>query len=76
MATKGKDKILDGQIAFDFMGEIEKPKRKITTEKAAKEKIVKTKQVVPTIKKKKHKNIKLNHYKKSRKLRKIQARKF
>ena len=44
MATKGKDKIIDGQIAFDFMGELEvvvpkkarKPKVTIETEKPVK----------------------------------------
>ena len=41
MATKGKDKIIDGQIAFDFLSEIEivKPEKKKRVVKEKKEEV-------------------------------------
>lgn len=86
MATKGKDKIIDGQIAFDFLAEIEvvKPekKKRIKVEENKPEKpnrVIKYKQPKKkkplTIKsKRKHKSIKPNHLKKSRKIRRILRR--
>lgn len=81
MATKGKDKILDGQIAFDFLKEIEivKPAKKPRKVVKAEEKkpvkpvrVVKYKKPTKTSKgknkKKKYKSIKPNHFKKSRKI--------
>ncbi len=88
MATKGKDKIIDGQIAFDFLGEIEvvKPQKKV--KRVIKEKKEPAKQVrvikykkpkikikKQKLKKKKYKCIKPNHLKKSRKTRRL-PRKF
>ena len=75
MATKGKDKILDGQIAFDFMAELEvvapkkarKPKVTIETEKPIKA-------IIKNIFRKQYINIKPNHLKKNRKVRKIKRR--
>ena len=86
MATKGKDKIIDGQIAFDFLSEIEvvKPvrKKRVKVEEKKPEKqtrIIKFKQ--PKKKKalkikikRKYKSIKPNHLKKNRKVRRIKAR--
>ena len=47
MATKGKGKILDGQIAFEFMGimetEIKPRKTKVIERKTTKQKEIKTK---------------------------------
>lgn len=78
MATKGKDKILDGQIAFDFLSEIEvvKPEKK-------QKKVIKEKEVEPKVEKivqvktfrKAILNIKRNHFKKSRKVKRV-PRKF
>ena len=65
MATKGKDKIIDGQIAFDFMGELEKDKNVET--KVAKK--------VQTRFRKENLNIKHSHFKSVRKVRRI-PRKF
>lgn len=76
MATKGKDKILEGQIAFDFFGEIEqakviKPKKEkvinIETKKEIKKAEIK-------IFRKVRLNIKHNHFKKARKVRRILMR--
>lgn len=86
MATKGKDKIIDGQIAFDFLSEMEvvKPvrKKRVKVEEMKPEKqprIIKFKQ--PKKKKalkikikRKYKSIKPNHLKKNRKVRRIKAR--
>ncbi len=75
MATKGKDKIIDGQIAFDFMGELEveiKPRKsKVIEKNITKKKEIKTKKVF----RKKHVNVKYNHLKKNRKVRRINGRK-
>ena len=80
MATKGKDKIIDGQIAFDFLGEIEvvKPVKKEKKEVKENKQLEKSTRVFkykkPKIKveqrknnKKQFKSIKHNHFKKSRK---------
>lgn len=87
MATKGKDNIIDGQMAFDFLAEIEvvKPEKKKRVVKEKKEEVKparvveykpkKEKVVKVKPKKKKYKSIKPNHLKKSRKIRKI-PRKF
>ena len=86
MATKGKDKIIDGQIAFDFLSEIEvvKPvrKKRVKVEEKKPEKpprIIKYKK--PKEKKPlkvkiktKYKSIKPNHLKKNRRVRRIKAR--
>ena len=65
MATKGKDKILEGQIAFEFFGDIEqtiKPKKQKSIEVNKKNKA--------TIKfRKKYVNVKPNHIKVNRKVR-------
>lgn len=75
MATKGKGKILDGQIAFEFMGIMEtevKPRRT----KAIEQKIINKKQTkTKKIFRKKYVNVKPNHLKRHRKVRKI-SRKF
>ena len=85
MATKGKDKIIDGQIAFDFLGEIEvvkpkkKPKKVVKVEEKKQEKPIRVfKYKKPKVKvekrknkKKKFKCIKHNHFKKSRKTRRM-----
>ena len=69
MATKGKDKIIDGQIAFDFIGEMEveiKPRKtKVIEKNIIKQKEIKTKKVF----RKKHINVKPNHLKVNRKVR-------
>ena len=69
MATKGKGKILDGQIAFEFYGELEqtiKPiKAKANEKKIINKKEIKTKKVF----RKKQANVKYNHLKKNRKVR-------
>ena len=73
MATKGKGKILEGQIAFDFMGELEveiKPRKKKVIEQNIVKKEIKTKKIF----RKKLVNIKLNHLKKNRKARKIKRK--
>ena len=71
MATKGKGKILDGQIAFEFMGtletEIKLIKTKVIERKTTKQKEIKTKKVF----RKKYVNVKYNHLKKNRKVRKV-----
>jgi len=89
MATKGKDKILDGQIAFDFLSEIEqvkpekKPKKvtKVMENKESLEPIKLIKFKKPKVKAEKRKNkkiifksIKPNHLKKSRKIRRVPRR--
>lgn len=86
MATKGKDNVIDGQIAFDFLAEIEivKPEKKKRVVKEKKENIQparvvrykpkKEKEIKVKIKKKKYKSIKPNHLKKSRKVRRIPMR--
>ena len=68
MATKGKGKILDGQIAFEFMGVMEtevKPRKSKAIEQTKKE--IKTKKIF----RKKYVNVKHNHLKKNRKVRKV-----
>ena len=68
MATKGKGKILDGQIAFDFMGELKveiKPRKKKVIEHNIVKKEIKTKKVF----RKKYVSVKPNHLKKNRKVR-------
>lgn len=76
MATKGKDKILEGQIAFDFLAEMQPVK--VTKPKKAKVKNVE-KKVTEIVQKKKFRkanlNIKHNHFKVSRKVRRIPRRK-
>lgn len=70
MATKGKDKIIEGQIAFDFMGELEveiKPRKTKVIEKNIIKKEIKTKKVF----RKNYVNVKPNHIKKNRKVKKI-----
>lgn len=65
MATKGKGKMLDGQIAFDFLAEMKveiKPRK--TRVEIIKKKEIKTKKVF----RKKHVNVKYNHIKKNRKV--------
>jgi len=85
VATNGKDKIIDGQIAFDFLSEIEvvklvkKPKKRVKVEEKKLEKPIRVfKYKKPKIKVEKRKNkkkifkcIKHNHLKKSRKTRRI-----
>ena len=86
MATKGKDKILDGQIAFDFLSEIEvvKPVRKKRV-KVEEKKPVQPPRIIKYKKpkknkhlkvktKRKYKSIKPNHLKKNRRVRRIIAR--
>ena len=71
MATKGKGKILDGQIAFEFMGVMKtevKPRKLKAIEQKKKE--IKTKKIF----RKKHVNVKSNHLKKNRKVRKINGK--
>ena len=87
MATNIKDKIIDGQMAFDFLAEIEvvKPEKKKRVVKEKKEEVKpakvikykpkKEKVVKVKHKKRRYKNIKPNHLKKSRKIRRI-PRKF
>ena len=74
MATKGKDKIIDGQIAFDFMGElkveIKSRKTKEIEKNIIKQKEIKTKKVF----RKKYVNVKFNHLKKNRKVRKVNGK--
>ncbi len=73
MATKGKDKIIDGQIAFDFLGEMEveiKPRKA----KVKNIEIKVAKKVLTRFRKEKL-NIKHNHFKSSRKVRRM-LRKF
>ena len=71
MATKGKGKILDGQIAFEFMGTLEteiKPRKaKVIEKHIIKKTTIETKKVF----RKKHVNVKYNHLKKNRKVRRI-----
>lgn len=86
MATKGKDKILDGQIAFDFLSEIEvvKPVRKkrvkveekkpVQPPRIIKYKKPKKEKVVKVKPKKKFRSIKPNHLKKNRRVKRILAR--
>ena len=88
MATNGKDKIIDGQIAFDFLGEIEviKPEKKVKRAvKVENKKPTKPAQIIkykkPKVKvekkknkKNKNKTIKPNHFKKARKVRRIPRR--
>ena len=75
MATKGNSKIIDGQIAFEFMGsmktEIKPRKTKVIEENTTKKKEIKTKKVF----RKKHVNVKYNHLKVNRKVRRINGRK-
>ena len=85
MATKGKDKIIDGQIAFDFLSEIEvvKPVKKVKKQVKVEDKkpekpirVFKYKKPKVKVEKRKNKNkkfkcIKHNHFKKSRKIRRI-----
>ena len=89
MATKGIDKIIDGQIAFDFLKEIEvvkveKPK-KVKIERQPKENKPKEKKVIklkaakgkPPKQSKFRKtqlNIKHNHFKTTRNIRRIPRR--
>ena len=72
MATKGKGKILDGQIAFEFFGELNediKPiKKKAIEPKHTKQ--IKEKKIY----RKKNLNVKANHLKKNRKIRKSKRR--
>ena len=87
MATKGKDKILEGQIAFDFLSEIEiiKPKKEkvkkiekpTLTENKKTVKVKSDKIVQPKPKKfrKLRLNIKRTHFKAARKVRRV-PRKF
>ena len=74
MATKGKDKIIDGQIAFDFMGElkveIKSRKTKEIEKNIIKQKEIKTKKVF----RENHVNVKPNHLKKNRKVRKVNGK--
>ncbi len=68
MATKGKGKILDGQIAFEFMGIMEteiKPKRAKTIEQ---KNINKKQTKIKKIFRKKYVNVKPNHLKKHRRV--------
>ena len=69
MTTKGKGKILDGQVAFEFMGvmetEIKPIKSKVIVKNILKKQEIKTKKVF----RKKHINVKYNHLKKNRKVR-------
>ena len=64
MATKGKGKILDGQIAFEFMGVLE------TEVKPRKTKAVDKEETKPQ-KVFRIKNVKANRLKKNRKVRRI-----
>ena len=64
MATKGKGKVLEGQIAFDFFGELNE---EIVTRKSRNKKEIKINKVF----RKKHISMKANHLKKNRKIRKI-----
>ena len=66
MATKGKDKTLEGQIAFDFCEETDDVK----LVKSKKEKAKNTENGQSKIIKE-HLNIKHNHFKASRKIRRI-----
>ena len=74
MATKGKGKILDGQIAFEFMGvmetEVKPRKAKVIEKNTINKKEFKTKKIF----RKKLVNVKLNHLKKNRKARKIKRK--
>ena len=71
MATKGKGKGIEGQIAFEFMGVMEtemKPRKSKAIEKHdIKKKEIRTKKIF----RKKHVNVKPNHLKKNRKIRKF-----
>ena len=86
MATKGKDNIIDGQMAFEFLAEMEviKPEKKKRVIKEKKEPVKparmvkykpkKEKVVKVEPKKKKHNRIKPTHLKKNRRVRRILAR--
>ena len=69
MATKGKGKLIDGQIAFEFMGvmetEVKPRKAKVIEKNTQNKKEFKTKKIF----RKKHVNVKPNHIKKNRKVR-------
>ena len=67
MATKGKGKVLDGQIAFNFFGEL---KEEIVLRKMKTKKENKTKKVF----RKKKINVKANNIKSNRKVRKLSKR--
>ena len=83
MATKGKDNIIDGQIAFDFLAEIEvvKPEKKkrvkveekkpVQPPRIVRYKKPKKEKVVKVKPKKKFRSIKPNHLKKARKVKRI-----
>ena len=70
MATKGKSKIIEGQIAFEFFGELKE------TIKPRKQKVIESKKEIKIKKvfRKKHVNVKYNHIKKNRKVRKINGK--
>ena len=67
MATKGKGKVLDGQIAFNFFGELNE---EIVPRKMKTKKENKTKKVF----RKKKINVKANNIKSNRKVRKLSKR--
>ena len=72
MATKGKDKIIEGQIAFDFMAEMEpinQTKAKQTKDEKLEQKVSEKVQVKTFSKG--TLNIKPNHLKKTRKVKRI-----
>ena len=69
MATKGKSKIIEGQIGFEFFGEmieeIKPRKTKLIEKNIIKQNEIKTRKVF----RKKYVNVKFNHLKKNRKVR-------